>query len=212
MLCSAARSRTKAIACSIVPRSENDRQLQLHPSGLHLGEVEDLVQQLEKVVPRVEDVPQVFLLTLVQITEHPLEQHLGESDDGVQRCSQLVRHAGQKVRLVLASHLQFGSLALELAKHPSVEYRQRGLAGERLHELLDLVGELAGGLPPDHHDTDDLAAAQHRNREDRPPAVLEQELQMDVPLDLRNVGYPDRPPLLGRPPDQSLVQLDVEAA
>ena len=105
------------------PAQREHRKLQLHPPGLHLGEVEDLVQQLEKVLARVEDVAQVFLLTLVQITEHPLEQHLGESDHGVQRCSQLVRHAGQKVGLVLAGHLQLGSLALELAKHPRVEHR-----------------------------------------------------------------------------------------
>jgi hypothetical protein len=28
---------------------------------------------------------------------------------------------------------------------------------------------------------------QHRNREDGPPAVLEQELQMNIPLDQRDV-------------------------
>ena len=41
---------------------------------------------------------------------------------------------------------------------------------------------------------------------------MEKQLQMHVPLYLRNVWYPDRPPLTSSPPYQGLVQPDPEAA
>ena len=50
----------------------------------------------------VADVPQVVVLAFVEVAEHPLEQDLGEADHGVQRRAQLVRHAREELRLVLA--------------------------------------------------------------------------------------------------------------
>jgi hypothetical protein len=147
------------------------------------------------MLARAEDVPEVLVLAFVQLTEHSLDQHLREPDHGVQRSPQLVGHAGQKVRLVLAGHLQLGALALEFAKKAGVEHRQRGLARERLHEVQNLIGEVPRCVPPDHHDADDLAVAQHRDGEDGPPAVLVQQLQMDVPIHERDVGDPDGTPL-----------------
>ena len=48
------------------------RQLQLHPPGLDLGEVEDVVDQGQQVLARGVDVLQVLVLLLVQLAEHPL--------------------------------------------------------------------------------------------------------------------------------------------
>ncbi len=64
--------------------------LELHPSRLDLGQVEDVVDEREEVPRRLEDVVQVIRLLLVDLAEHPLGQHLGEADDGVQRRAQLV--------------------------------------------------------------------------------------------------------------------------
>jgi len=69
-------------------------QLQLHPSGLDLREVEDVVDQGEQVLPRGVDVFQVLFLLLVEVTKQPFAQDLGEANDGVQRRPQLVRHVG----------------------------------------------------------------------------------------------------------------------
>src|SRR5215217_5408484 len=165
-----------------------------------------------------EDVPQVLLLPLVEITKHSLEQHLREPDHGVQRSPQLVGHARQEVRLVLAGHFQLGALALELTKESRVGHRQRGLVGKRLHEVHDVAREVSRGLPPDHHDADDLTVAQYRDGKDRPPSVLVQQLQMDVPVYQRDIGDRDRAPLApstadeGRPipiSDIALVDRDV---
>ena len=92
-------------------------------------------------------------------------------------------------------------------KQAGVEHRQRGLAGERLHELQDLVGEVARCLAPDHHGADDLAVAEHRDGENGTPAVLVQQLEVDIPVDLRDVGDPDRASLARGPTDEGLVQV-----
>ena len=87
-------------------RRSNDGVLQLHPAGLDLGQVEDLVEQLEQVLAGAVDVAEVLLLALVDVAEHPLEQHLGEPEDGVERRPQLVRHAREELRLVPAGQLR----------------------------------------------------------------------------------------------------------
>ena len=97
-----ARSRTIATPCSSSSRQRDGAELELHPPGLDLREVEDLVDELEQVAPGVADVADVLLLALVELAEHPVEQHVGEADHGVQRRAQLVRHAGQELGLVPA--------------------------------------------------------------------------------------------------------------
>jgi hypothetical protein len=47
-------------------------QLQLQPSGFHLGQVEDVVDQGEKMPARGQDVLQVLGLLVVDLAEHPL--------------------------------------------------------------------------------------------------------------------------------------------
>ena len=80
--------------------------LELHLAGLHLGQVEDVVDQREQVVGRGEDVVQVLVLLLVHLAEQLLLQHLGEADDRVQRRPELVAHVRQEVGLVLGGDLQ----------------------------------------------------------------------------------------------------------
>ena len=93
--------------------------LQVHLPGLDLGQVEDVAEEVEEVLARAPDVPEVLELTLVELAEHLVEQHLGEPDDRVERGAQLVRHAGEELRLVAADHLQLGRPAA----------RGRGTAG-----------------------------------------------------------------------------------
>ena len=50
--------------------------LELHLPCLHLGQVEDVVDQSEQVVGRGEDVVQVLVLLLVHLAEQLLLQHL----------------------------------------------------------------------------------------------------------------------------------------
>ena len=152
------------------------RQLQLHPPGFDLRQVEDVVDEGEQVLPGLEDVAQVFRLLLVDLAEHPLGQHLGEADDGVQRRAQLVRHVGQELRLVLAGDLQLATLVGDLPEETSVLDGQGRLGGKGLEQLDDLRRKLARRLPVDGEPADELVFAQHRDGQHGPGARAEQDV------------------------------------
>ena len=115
----AARSRIIESPYSSASRTENVTSSSSIRPGLDLGQVEDLVEQLEEVLAGAQDVAEVLLLALVDLAEHAVEQHLREPDHGVERGAQLVRHAGEELGLVAADHLQLAGLAS----------RARGTAG-----------------------------------------------------------------------------------
>ena len=58
---------------------------QLQLSGFHLGEVEDVVDQLQQVAAAVEDVVGVLELPVVQVAKGLVAENLGKADDGVER-------------------------------------------------------------------------------------------------------------------------------
>jgi hypothetical protein len=57
---------------------------------------------------------------------------LGQADDGVERGTQLVAHAGNELRLVLARLRQLPVLILDFVEQPHVLDRDRRLVGEGL--------------------------------------------------------------------------------
>ena len=69
------------------------------------------------------------------------DHHLGQPDDGVERRAQLVAHAGDELRLVLACFRQLTALVLDFVEQPHVLDRDHGLVGEGLHERDLLVSE-----------------------------------------------------------------------
>src|SRR5882672_2086287 len=73
---------------------------QFHAPGLHLREVQDVIDERQEVPPALEDVLEILLLLSVEVTEEAIEEDLGETNDGVERCSELVGHAGEEFRLV----------------------------------------------------------------------------------------------------------------
>ena len=132
MPCRAARSRTMETAYSTAAATENVESCDLHPPRLDLRQIEDLVEQRQQMLAGTQDVPEVFILALIEVSEQPFKQHLGESDHRVEWGTKLMRHAGQEIGLVLAHHLQFGALLLELVEELRVVDRHRRLAGECL--------------------------------------------------------------------------------
>jgi hypothetical protein len=96
------------------------RQLQFHPPGFDLREVQDVVDQGQQMLSGRVNVLQVFLLLLVQLPEHALGQHFGEPDDGVEGRPELVRHFGQDLGLLLAGDLELAALVLDLPEEASV--------------------------------------------------------------------------------------------
>ena len=84
-------------------------------------------------------------------------------------------------------------LVSQLAEQAGVDDGQRRLTGERLEQFGQIGWEGAGAPSPDHQYADHLVAAQHRNREHRPPAVAEQDVQEWIEVTLREVGNLYRP-------------------
>ena len=107
--------------------------MQLHPAGLDLGEIQDVVDQREQVpaggvdllqVPAELGVPQVLRLLL---------QHLAVADDRVERGPELVTHAGQKLALgavgglrLLARPEQLGDVVVQAHESHALAVHHHG--------------------------------------------------------------------------------------
>ena len=111
-------------------RQSETPQIELHPPGLDLGEVEDVVDQREQVAAGAEHAVERLEVLLERLGVLP--QHLGDADDGVERRAQLVAHVGQELRLVLARYLELAALVLNFVEQPHVLDRDRRLVGEGL--------------------------------------------------------------------------------
>ena len=78
-------------------RVEDERHfLDRHPAGFDLGEIEDVVDQLQQHVARCAQVLHMRCLPRIQFG---LVQQMGKADDGVERRADFVAHVGQKLRL-----------------------------------------------------------------------------------------------------------------
>src|SRR5258708_7846613 len=74
-------------------------QMQLHPPGLDLREVEHLIDELEQVLAGLADVAQEAVLLVGERPAELLGEKAREPEDGVQRRAQLVAHAREEVTL-----------------------------------------------------------------------------------------------------------------
>ena len=123
------------------------RDVHRHGARLDLGEVEDVVDQVEQVgAGAVDGLGEPDLLG-GQVPLRVLGQDLGEDEQAVERRPELVRHVGQELRLVLGDEGQL--LGLLLQRHLGLLHllvlllHLRLLAGEQLGLLLQLgVGPL----------------------------------------------------------------------
>ncbi len=79
---------------------------QLQFARLHLGDVEDVVNQIQQVIAGGINTAGKLDLLLIQIALAVFGEDLRENHRAVQRCAQLVRHVGEKLRFVFARLLQ----------------------------------------------------------------------------------------------------------
>ena len=155
-------------------RQEDRFEVDLHLARLDLRQIENLVDQLEQMAPRVADVTDVLVLSLVELAEHPIEQDIREADDRVQRRPQLVRHAGEELRLVPAGHLHLACLVFELLEHPGVVDCHDRLAGERLEKVDGLLRQRSrDGTPDDERAEDHVLAPEWQHHHRAPPVGAE---------------------------------------
>ena len=74
-------------------------EMQFHPPGLDLGEVEHVVDQRQQVPAGVADLLQVGDVREVPLVGHLLLQHLAVADDRVERRTEFMAHARQELAL-----------------------------------------------------------------------------------------------------------------
>ena len=135
--------------------------LQLDLSGLDLGEVEDVVDQREQMVPRGGDVVEVLRLLRIHGPDHLVAQHLGEADDRVERRPELVGHVRQELRLVPARRLELGVETPQLVVHPVDVGAQRS----ELVSVIDFdVSEKVSGCDRGNASVDPLEGPDQRPR------------------------------------------------
>src|SRR5262249_48907857 len=140
-------------------------EVKLHSPRFDLGEVEDVVDQGEQVACRAQHPIERLEFVLAFEIAGVLQQPLGDANDGVERCAQLVAHAGEELRLVLARFLELAALVLDFVEQPHVFDRDRRLVGKSRYQLDLLFGEWPhlGARQCQH--TDGHAFAEHRNAE-----------------------------------------------
>src|SRR5690606_26482444 len=74
--------------------------MQLQPSRLRLGGVEDVVDDVQEMPAAAVDVLGIFPVARApERSEELTAQDVGEAEDGVQRRPQLMAHDGEKLRL-----------------------------------------------------------------------------------------------------------------
>ena len=209
--CAAARSRTSARHYSSASRTENvDGSSSIRPAST-FDRSRMSLSSSSRCRPDAEDVAQVVLLPVVDVAEHALQQDLGEPDHGVERRPQLVRHAGEELRLVPARHLELAGLLLQLAEQPRVDDRQRRLAREGLQAARTMSWEKSPGGASHDQSADDHSLVQHRHREHRSPAGFLSCPRCGSSGAVSRSAATEAGPRAG-PADQGAVQRDVGGA
>ena len=137
-------------------------RIELELAGLDLGEVEHLVDEAEQVragaVHALQRLQRLLRAEARRVGDH----HLGQPDDGVERRAQLVAHAGDELRLVLARLGELTVLVLDFVEQPHVLDRDHCLVGEGLYQLDLLVREWPHRLREDQTPIGTPSAASER--------------------------------------------------
>ena len=129
---------------------------------------------------------------------------------GVERRAQLVRHAREELRLVPAGDLELVALRSSSSRNSRALSRASAdWLAKVCEQVHDLLGEVAGQLPPDDERPDDPVLAEHRHGQQRPPPVVEEDPQVRVEVDRAEIGDGDRATLLRGPADQRRVEVDA---
>src|SRR6516164_1541389 len=126
--------------------------VELELSGLDLRQVEHLVNEAKEMNPSAVHALQRLLRLFRAEPRGVRDHHFGQPDDGIERRAQLVAHAGDELRLVLA--------------RPHVLDRDRRLVREGRDQLDLLVGERLNGAARQDQHAGRSALAQHRHAED----------------------------------------------
>ncbi len=123
------------------PWQTNRLGIEIELTGFDLRQVQYLVDEAEEVGPGGIHTAQWFQRLFRAEARRVADHHLRQADYGVERRAQLVAHAREELRLVLARQLQLPVLFLDFVEQPHVLDCDHRLIGEGCDELNLLVGE-----------------------------------------------------------------------
>jgi len=119
--------------------------VELELSGLDLRQVEHLVDEAKQVSSSAVHALEWLLRLFGAEARRVFDHYLGQSDDGVERGAQLVAHAGDELRLILACLLELTVLVLDFVEQPHVFDGDHRLICEIGHQLDLAIGERTHG-------------------------------------------------------------------
>src|SRR4029453_6729167 len=134
------------------PGQINGFRIEFELAGFDLGEVQYLVDEAKEVGPGGIHTAQRFQRLLRTKPRRVADHHLRQADYGVERGTQLVAHAGEELRLVLARLFELTALVLDFIEQSHVLDGDRRLVGEGREQLDLLVGEWPHGGTVHGHD------------------------------------------------------------
>ena len=174
---------------------------------LEPGDVHEVVDQVEQVVPGLVDVVQVLPVAgAADRTEDLVLDDLREADDGVERRAQLVAHLGEELRAAALGQLGVGLGRGErggLVADP----RRQGPPAAVLRDLAPLDRDQERGRAPDRQERDDPV-----DRRDLRDRLLEAEREAGEHQQAGEGGERDHLSRFARPPaEQHHGQVDHAA-
>src|SRR5262249_38019515 len=124
---------------------------------------EHLVDEAKKVSSSAVHALQRLLRLFCSEARRVFDHHFGQPDDGVERRAQLMAHARDELRLVLASLSQLPVLVLDFVEQPYVLDGDHRLVSEGGGELNLPVGEWAHGLAAKNDNANRVSLSQQRH-------------------------------------------------
>src|SRR5262249_3716210 len=165
--------------------------VELELSDLDLRQVEHLVDEAEEMSPSaVQRLQRSARLSRDEACGD--SEHLfGQPDDGIERRAQLVAHAGDELRLVLACSFELPPLVLDFVEQPNGLDRDRRLVREGRGEIDLSVAESSYHSAHQHNHADRDSFAQQGNAEHGTGAHLSCGSAQRVFRVILNVSYMD---------------------
>src|ERR1700730_3718151 len=120
-------------------RKNEGFEIKLHPPGLDLGEIEDVVDQREQMPAGAEH--PVERLEVLLCCFGILPQHLADADDVIERRAQLMAHIGEELRLMLARLRELAALVLDFIEQANIFNCDNSLVCECSRKLDLFIGE-----------------------------------------------------------------------
>src|SRR5262245_53929811 len=176
--------------------------VELELSGLDLRQVEHLVDEAKEVSPSAVHALQRLLRLFCAEARRVGYHHVSEPDNGIERRAQLMAHAGDELRLVLARQLQLAALVLDLAEQARVLDCQHRLRRERLQEMNGTLGKVTRLFAANYQRSHDFVRADQWNREAGTIAGPHRDFSQRARRLVANIGDLQRLSVLGHLADR----------